>query len=674
MNKQQAESPVKYLNSRLGIVNEALKKAYISGKRIMVLITNEFDFVTELISRESLFSIEYGKEETFFNEETIKKATTFKGYNTVEYVDENSSFIEYDAKNLKCSKPTIYLCSNGQIPYSSLVNYARHFNGISSFRDPQELKLIDNLKKSIILIVVPNNPRLTNKEEKDKSKVIPQECESLTEYVDVPYLSEDEFNEILSIWLNKHDGLSLSMGNNGFMRIEDTKYLKRLFQIMRALSPYQIKSCLTQCRLEFGKLYYQNEDDPELSRIIKKIRSVSDSVISNAGALSLIDSSKAVKPSGLCEIINWLNDNTNRISNPQEYDLFQMTPPKGILISGIPGSGKSMLAKYISAKLKLSLVRLDLGDALGRYVGESEKGFKTALEVAESLSPCVLWIDEMEKMFEGDHEVMRRLTGKFLTWMQEKTERGVSCFVYATANDISKMPPEMFRTGRFDMKFFTFMPSADDCAEIFESIIRHQNSVYESKQPDLARMRPLFNIKKINAQVFVEILNSDVCLKTKISKSWEDAIPRNNKFFIGSDIEQLIISAKVIYLNNHSESEAQDAVFDSFLFLECLKQAILNMKTYGETNLEKIAIAFSEIAKNNFTPASNNDLMPIDGYNEPRYKQAVRKDKNTTVQLYSLQNEDAHVHSLKNEYDRQVYLIVSNILNSISLDIIEKRV
>ena len=675
MSRQVAESPKKYLNSRLGIVNEALKKAYISGKRIMVLVTNEFDFVTELISRESLLPIEYGKEETFFNKETKKSTSTFKGYNTVAYVDESSSFIEYDAKNINCCKPTLYLCSNGFIPYSSLVNYVRHFYGMSCFRDPNELKWIETLRQSVIMLVVPNDPRLTDKDDKEKKgKVIPQECEPLTEYINVPYLSEDEFNEILSVWLNKHEGLPLSVGNNGFVRIDDTHYLKRLFQIMRALSPCQITSCLAQCKLEFGELYHQNEDDPRLSQIIKKIRSVSDSVISHAGALSLIDSSKAAQPDGLSEIINWLNDNTNRISNPQDYERFQMTPPKGLLISGIPGSGKSMLAKYISAKLKLSLVRLDLGDALGKFVGESEKGFKTALEVAESLSPCVLWIDEMEKMFEGGHEVTRRLIGKFLTWMQEKTERGVSCFVYATANDISKMPPEMFRTGRFDKKFYTFMPSADDCAEIFESIIRHQNNVYESKQPDLSDIKPLFNIKLINKDAFIKILNSTICLKTKVNKSWDDVIPRNNKFFIGSDIEQLIISAKAIYLNEYKGADSKDAIFDSELFLGCLKRAILNMKTYGETNLEKIAIAFSDIAKNNFAPASKNDLMPINGYNEPRYKQAVRKDRSTTVQLYSLQDEDIHIHSLKNEYDKQLYMIVSKILNSISLDIIEKRV
>ena len=184
----------------------------------------------------------------------------------------------------------------------------------------------------------------------------------------------------------------------------------------------------------------------------------------------------------------------------------------------------------------------------------------------------------------------------------------------------------------------------------------------------------------INKNAFKKILNSHVCLRTKITKSWEDVIPRNNKFFIGSDIEQLIISAKAIYLNKYKDYDSKDAVFDSEQFLKSIEEAISTMKTYGETNLEKIAIAFSEIAKNNFAPASKNDIMPISGYNEPRYKQAVRKDRNTKIQLYSLQDEDSHLYSLKNdndgknEYDEQLYLIVSKVLNSISLDIIEKRI
>jgi SpoVK/Ycf46/Vps4 family AAA+-type ATPase len=284
----------------------------------------------------------------------------------------------------------------------------------------------------------------------------------------------------------------------------------------------------------------------------------------------------------------------------------------------------------------------------------------------------------MEKMLEGEHEVTRRPIGKFLTWLQEKSDRGISCFVFATANDISKMPPEMFRTGRFDEKFYTFMPCATDCADIFESRIKRENELYAENYQEQSAMKPLFNIKQINRNFFLNILNN-YCIKSKISNSWKDLLPRDNKFFIGSDIEKLVTSAKNLYLeelrsngNNFVDLGHSDAVFDSKKFEEILMIVLKQMRTYGETNLDQIACAYSLIARNNFSPASSNVIIPIDGYNESAYKQAYRKDRNTSVQLYSLKNEDNHVYSFRNVYDQQLYLIISRAVNSVSLEIIGK--
>lgn len=682
--KVTAENPAKYLSSRLGIVNESFKKAYLSGKRIIVLLTDELDLVVRLIALESVIRVRTGRTSEYENPKTREKAVTHNGYNSVQYTDSNPHFIKQEASELKTDYPTLYLHTGEGIPYESLLNYARHYSGLTSFRDASELKKVNTLKQSVIMIVTPEKPGDSSESSGRPSRNrIPDECAALTEYIQVPYLGEEEFEDILSVWLHENEGLPLESAPHGYSRISDSRYLERLYQAMRALSPAQIRSCLTRCQLEYGNLYHANEEDPRLGRILKAVRAVSDSIISRSSALSLIDATKGAKPDGLKEIIDWLDDNTRRITNPGKYEKFRMIPPKGILLSGIPGSGKSMLAKYIAARLKLSLVRLDLGDALGGYVGDSEKGFRTALEVAESLSPCVLWIDEMEKMFEGGHEVTRRLIGKFLTWMQEKTDRGVSCFVYATANDISKMPPEMFRTGRFDKKFYTFMPSAEDCADIFASLIHHQNVSYENEYPDESCNKKLFNERIINRGSFLKLLDSDICLKDKVIPDDSGVIPRSNKFFIGSDIEQLIVTAKSIYLNKYmdgSPSEASggasvkgDAVFDSVKFLECVREAVGSMKTYGETSLDKIAYAYAEIARNNFAPASCRDIMPVRGYDEAGYRQAVRKDPKTPCGLYHLKDEAAHLHKLTHEYDRQLYLTVSKTLNSISRDIIERE-
>lgn len=675
--KAATESPVKYLSSRLGKVNESIKKAYLSGKRIMVILTNELDLVRELIERESIVRIETSKKEDFTDGDRKNATVTYSGYDTIQCVDSNPSFIESDADNLKCNRTTIYLSTNGVIPCDSLVNYARHFNSLSTFGDQNRFRLVEMLRKSIILILLPDKPENTRDGiDRSLNKAIPSVCESLTEYIKVPYLSEYEFKGILSDWLHDNEGIEVTITAQGYSRISDDEYLERMYQAMRALSPAQVVSTLIECRFDFGKVYRPG-NDPQLNTIIKAVRSISDSVISKSSALSLIDTSNAAEPNGLQNISKWLTDNRRRINSPKDFDRFQMEPPKGILISGIPGSGKSMLAKHIAAELKLSLVRLDLGDALGGYVGDSEKNFKTALEVAESLSPCVVWIDEMEKMFEGSHEVTRRLIGKFLTWLQEKSNRGASCFVFATANDISLMPPEMFRSGRFDMKFYTFMPCADDCADIFESIIKRQNGKYQKEEPQCAAMRPLFNTHRINKEFFLNLLGSSACLKTHVSSTKPgESIPRDNKFFIGADVEQLIIAAKTLYLVNYmdyAKSNDTDAVFDSETFKECIKKALRSLKTYGETNLEKIAMAYSEIARNNFAPASKYEIMPISGYNEASFRQAVRKDSQTQTPLYSLPSEREHVAKLKHEYDKQLFYVINQVINTTSLDIIDRR-
>jgi SpoVK/Ycf46/Vps4 family AAA+-type ATPase len=149
---------------------------------------------------------------------------------------------------------------------------------------------------------------------------------------------------------------------------------------------------------------------------------------------------------------------------------FGVEPPKGVMIVGMPGCGKSMTAKATATLFNLPLLKLDMGSLMGKYVGESEGNMRRALQVAEAVSPCVLWVDEVEKAFVGigsggnGSEVATRLFGYFLTWMQEKTKQ---VFVIATANDISALPPELLRKGRFDEIFYVDFPKEAERTEIF---------------------------------------------------------------------------------------------------------------------------------------------------------------------------------------------------------------
>ncbi len=156
---------------------------------------------------------------------------------------------------------------------------------------------------------------------------------------------------------------------------------------------------------------------------------------------------------------------------------------------GVQGCGKSLAAKVIAREWELPLLKLDAGRLFDKYIGESEKNFRRAIAVAESMAPTVLWIDEIEKgmapggVQDSDGGLSRRLFGSFLTWMQEKR---AEVFVVATANDLSVLPPELLRKGRFDEIFFVDLPEADERESILAIHLRLRRQ--DPAAFDLARL------------------------------------------------------------------------------------------------------------------------------------------------------------------------------------------
>ena len=144
-----------------------------------------------------------------------------------------------------------------------------------------------------------------------------------------------------------------------------------------------------------------------------------------------------------------------------------LDPPRGILLLGVQGCGKSLAAKVASKVLGVPLLRMDLAAVHDKYVGESERKLRESLAAAEVMSPCVVWIDEIEKGLatsDGDAGSSQRVLGTFLTWLAEREGR---VFVVATANDISRLPPELIRKGRFDETFFVDLPSLEVRGQVF---------------------------------------------------------------------------------------------------------------------------------------------------------------------------------------------------------------
>ena len=236
---------------------------------------------------------------------------------------------------------------------------------------------------------------------------------------------------------------------------------------------------------------------------IEVIASEKEQIIKKSGILDYVkvDSSLENSVGGLENLKMWLMQRNKAFE--LKAKAFGLKEPKGILLLGVPGCGKSLTAKCIAAEWKQPLLKLDIGKVFGQYIGNSESNIRQAIATAEAVAPCVLWIDEIEKGLkvggDGDGGTTSRVFSTILTWMQEKTK---PVFVVATANDISQLPPELLRKGRFDEIFFVDLPTTDERKNIFrihlqKNHVGHSNIDYER----LADASKFFNGAEIEETV-----------------------------------------------------------------------------------------------------------------------------------------------------------------------------
>lgn len=255
----------------------------------------------------------------------------------------------------------------------------------------------------------------------------------------------------------------------------ETKELNNLALAFRGLSEHEITQLLYRGYQQDGHI---SGEDIEL--VLKE----KEQIIKKSGILEMVASAEKLENvGGLTQLKSWLKQKANVLHNLNEAIAFGVEAPKGVMVVGMPGCGKSLTAKATAALFKLPLLRLDVGSLMGKYVGESESNMRRALQLAEAVSPCVLWVDELEKAFVGigsggaGSEVATRLFGCFLTWMQDKTD---AVFVLATANDISALPPELLRKERFDEIFYVDFPTKEEREGIFTIHLQKRNKLTNS--------------------------------------------------------------------------------------------------------------------------------------------------------------------------------------------------
>lgn len=282
---------------------------------------------------------------------------------------------------------------------------------------------------------------------------LPKDIEPDSAHLIGGYPAENEIKTII-----KETVEELERTKQGIKFFLTPEEFKKITAALNGLSIQQIRNVINQCVLDDNIL---NINDLDAIELYKK------KVFDQDGLLEFSLTENKSNIAGFNNLKIWLSERKNSF-NPEKCSF--LPSPKGLLIMGIQGCGKSLAVKVIAREFNLPLYRLDLGRLYSKYIGETEQNLRKALMIVEKLCPLCLWIDEIEKGFAAsggdiDGGVSQRILGTFLTWMQEHKK---NCFIAATANDIYRLPPEFLRKGRFDEIFFIDLPNAQSREQLFK--------------------------------------------------------------------------------------------------------------------------------------------------------------------------------------------------------------
>ena len=284
---------------------------------------------------------------------------------------------------------------------------------------------------------------------------LPPELEKEVTVVDFPLPEAKDISALL-------DRIVQEVKSQPNIKIEvPSEARERLLKAALGLTLSEAENVFAKILVNGGKL---GEED------IQAVFSEKRQIIRKSGLLDYYETdARFEQVGGLQHLKEWLRKRALAFADKARD--FGLPPPKGVFLLGVQGCGKSLCAKAVSGLWGMPLLRLDVGRMFGSLVGSSEENMRRAIQVAESIAPVVLWIDEIEKAMAGsrssgntDSGTTARVFGTFLTWLSEKSS---SVFVIATANNISELPPELLRKGRFDEIFFVDLPNDDERREIF---------------------------------------------------------------------------------------------------------------------------------------------------------------------------------------------------------------
>jgi SpoVK/Ycf46/Vps4 family AAA+-type ATPase len=276
----------------------------------------------------------------------------------------------------------------------------------------------------------------------------PEELEKEITFIDLPPPDLAELRELL-------DGIRRDLGADSDRFALSTAGRERMLRAALGLTAAEAEAVFARALVNDGRL-----TDDDLSVVLEEKKQA----VRRSGILEFYEAEESLEQVGGLDILKaWLVKRYQAFT--EDARAYGLPEPRGVLLLGVQGCGKSLVAKAVSQAWRMPLLRLDVGRVFGKYIGESEAGIRNAIRTAEAVAPAILWIDEIEKGFAGstaenlDTGVSARVLGTFLTWLQEKKK---PVFVLATANSIRNLPPELLRKGRFDELFFIDLPTASE--------------------------------------------------------------------------------------------------------------------------------------------------------------------------------------------------------------------
>lgn len=406
---------------------------------------------------------------------------------------------------------------------------------------------------------------------------IPPQIERISSVIELPNPTEKEIKRLFNDLYMEND-VEISNQHRG---IDDDDILTEMIRTLQGLQLFEIKQILRSSLCRTGNKIS--------SQTIKYALEEKKQIVKKSGIIEVIDSDVTLdQVGGLEHLIEDIEKKAIVFKNLTfaQSEKAKLSLPKGILILGMPGCGKSMIAKSIANAFNVSLLRLDVNRLMGQYVGQSESNLRRALQTAEAAHPCVLWIDEIEKAFAGNesghNDIVIRLMGHFLTWMQE---RKTAVYIVATANDV--MRPELMRKGRFDEVYFVDFPNQKESKAIFDKKLEKYEKL------------PIYDFSKMNEAE-----------KDKIVKAM-----LGNKYggFSGSEIEslvnQVVENAFLTYIREVSNSGKSKSNFsveikpaDFLNIIELMKPNVMSNQVGSKDS--PTAIERIKKLQNNFVSAS----------------------------------------------------------------------